>query len=271
MPGDGACDLTGVIPYTAIPQVYDPPAHVVATDNQRPVSASYPYYVGTSDDFYDPGYRAAHAYSSLESSLASGSVSAGTIAALQNNQTDSLAAQIVPQLLTALKSGALTPMEKSAASLLASWDDSMSENSAAATVWWQFWSDYLAVVFDPWWKADHVPVQQDRSGLLGGANLVPLVEDLQAWTLAAGTATSPVPPAQAALVATADAAFRGPSGKARGCFGRDARGVQQGRHAVVGAARRHAVDLDVGAGARAGVPVAGGRGRAGIRAASGGR
>jgi penicillin amidase len=213
MPGDGACDLTGVIPYTAIPQVYDPPAHVVATDNQRPVSASYPYYVGTSDDFYDPGYRAAHAYSSLESSLASGSVSAGTIAALQNDQTDSLAAQIVPQLLTALKSAALTPMEKSAASLLTSWDDSMSENSAAATVWWQFWSDYLAVVFDPWWKADHVPVQQDRSGLLGGANLVPLVEDLQAWTLAAGIAASSVPPAQAAVVATADAAFRGPSGK----------------------------------------------------------
>ena len=37
------------------------------------------------------------------------------------------------------------------------------------------------------------------------------------------------------------------------------------------AARRHAVDLGVGPDPLAGVPVAGGRGRAGIRTASGGR
>jgi penicillin G amidase len=216
MPGDGACDVTGVIPYTAIPQVYDPPSHVVATDNQRPVSASYPYYVGTSDDFYDPGYRAGHAYSSLESSIASGPVSAATIAALQDNLTDSLAQQIVPQLLAALKTASLTPMEKSAASLLTSWNDSMDENSAAATVWWQFWSEYVSVVFGPWWKSGHVPVQEDRPGLIDGVGLVPLDEDLQAWTLAAGTASSSVPPSQAAMIATADAAFRGPSGNGPG-------------------------------------------------------
>jgi penicillin amidase len=212
MPGGGACDVAGVVPYAAIPQVYDPPSHVVATDNQRPVGASYPYYVGTSDDFYDPGYRAAHAYASLESSLAGGPVSAGTIAALQNNVTDSLAQQIVPQLQGALKSASLTPMEKSAAALLAPWDDSMAQNSAAATVWWQFWSEYLVDVFGPWWQAGHVPVQADRPGLLVGPGIAPLDEDLQAWTLAAGTASSSIPPSQAAVVAIADAAFRGPSG-----------------------------------------------------------
>ena len=67
MSGAGQCDISGVIPYTAIPQVYDPPSHVVATDNQRPVAAGYPYYVGTSYDFYDAGYRAAHAYQTLGS------------------------------------------------------------------------------------------------------------------------------------------------------------------------------------------------------------
>ena len=65
MPGTGACDITGVIPYPAVPQAYDPPSHLIATDNQRPVSGDYPYYVGTALDFYDPGYRAAHAYSAL--------------------------------------------------------------------------------------------------------------------------------------------------------------------------------------------------------------
>src|SRR3984957_16121521 len=47
MTGAGQCDISGVIPDNAIPQVYDPPSHVVATDNQRPVAADYPYYVGT--------------------------------------------------------------------------------------------------------------------------------------------------------------------------------------------------------------------------------
>ena len=45
--------MVGVIPYAAEPQVYDPPGHVVATANQRPVGPSYPYYIGTSADFLD--------------------------------------------------------------------------------------------------------------------------------------------------------------------------------------------------------------------------
>ena len=48
MEGTGACDITGVIPYQAEPQAYDPPSHLIATDNQRPVSGDYPYYIGTA-------------------------------------------------------------------------------------------------------------------------------------------------------------------------------------------------------------------------------
>jgi penicillin G amidase len=72
----------------------------------------------------------------------------------------------------------------------------MSAGSTAATVWWTFWSDYLSAVFEPWWKAGHVPVGKDSADLAVTPNLAPLDEDLQAWTL-----TSPE-----------DAAFRGPSG-----------------------------------------------------------
>lgn len=207
MSGDGACDITGVIPYDAIPQAYDPPSHVVATDNQRPVAASYPYYVGTADDFFDPGYRAGHAYQALGSLAAgpSGLVSASSVAALQNSVTDSLAASIVPRLLAAVRSaGSLPADERLAASLLESWNYAMSADSAAATVWWTFWSDYLGEVFGPWWKAGHVPAGQDPDGLKVGPGLAPLVEDLQAWTVS--PAGNPV----------ADAAFRGPSGHGRG-------------------------------------------------------
>jgi penicillin G amidase len=193
MSGTGACDIDGVIPYNAIPQAYDPPLHVIADDNQRPVAASYPYYIGTSDDFFDPGYRAAYAYASLEKSEP---LSTASIAALQNSLTDSLAQAIVPKLLAALKPASLTSPERSAMSLLGSWNDSMAASSSAATVWWTFWTDYLTEVFGPWWAAGHVPTSLDPGNLSISADLAPLDEDLQAWTL-----SQPDNPA-----------FRGPSG-----------------------------------------------------------
>ena len=71
---------------------------------------------------------------------------------------DSLAASIVPRLRAVLASASsgLTPRERQAAGLLGSWNDQMSVNSAAATIWWQFWSEYLSQVFQPWWTAGHV-------------------------------------------------------------------------------------------------------------------
>jgi len=197
MPGTGACDVTGVIPYQAVPQVYDPPSHLIVTANQRPVTGAYPYYIGTSADFYDPGYRAAYACKYLSSHEP---LSASSVAALQNNLTDSLAERVLPSLLTALGSASLSSSERSVVSLLRSWDYTMAAGSAAATVWWTFWGDYLSTVFEPWWKAAKVPVGADVLGLGVGPSLVSLDEDLEAWTL-----TDP-----------SNAAFRGPSGHGPG-------------------------------------------------------
>jgi penicillin G amidase len=139
MPGTGACDVTGVIPSQAVPQVYDPPSHLIVTANQRPVTAAYPYYIGTSADFYDPGYRAAYAYRYLASHEP---LSAASVAALQNNVTDSLASRVLPSLLTVLGSASLSSSERAVVSLLSSWNYAMDAGSAAATVWWTFWNDY---------------------------------------------------------------------------------------------------------------------------------
>ena len=65
LPGTGADDVAGVIPYAAVPQVYDPRSHVIATANQRPVGPSYPYYLGTTANFFDAGYRADAEYAYL--------------------------------------------------------------------------------------------------------------------------------------------------------------------------------------------------------------
>ncbi len=180
MPGTGACDITGVIAFDAVPQVYDPPWHLIVTANQRPVTGAYPYYIGTTADFYDPGYRAAHAYSELR---ASEPLSMASIAALQNDLTDSLAQRVLPSLLAALRSASLTATQRSAAALLGSWNDVMDANSAAASLWWTFWGDYLSGVFEPWWKAARVPVGKDPLDLAVGPGLASLDEDLEAWTL----------------------------------------------------------------------------------------
>jgi penicillin G amidase len=180
-----------------VPQAYDPPSHLIVTANQRPVTAAYPYYIGTTGDFFDPGYRAAYAYQYL---AAHEPLSATSIAALQNNVTDSLAARVLPSLPTALGTASLSSSERSVVSALSSWNYAMDPGSAAATVWWTFWGDYLSGVFQPWWKAGKVPVGRDAQSLGVSAGLVPLDEDLEAWTL-----TDP-----------SNDAFRGPDGRGPG-------------------------------------------------------
>jgi penicillin G amidase len=180
LPGTGADDVAGVIPYRAVPQVYDPPGHVVVTANQRPVAASYPYYIGTSANFFDVPYRASEIYASLDGRSG---MSAASFAAVQNSVTDPLAVRIVPRLLAALRGQRLSPREQAAARLLTGWNAQMGDGSAAASLWWTFWTDYLSAVFQPWWTADRVPVRKDRPGLRVSAAQFSLDEDLETWTL----------------------------------------------------------------------------------------
>ena len=180
MPGTGACDVTGTIPYAAVPQVYDPPSHVVATANQRPVTAAYPYYIGTSADFFDPGYRAATIYAALRNRPAP--LTSASFAALQTSLTDQLAVRLVPALLAALQGTSLSSPERASVTLLHTWDDSMAKGSAAAALWWTFLGYYLRDTFQPWWTHAHVPVSKDPR-LAVTVYQFSLVEDLEAWTL----------------------------------------------------------------------------------------
>ena len=180
MPGTGADDVAGVIPYASVPQVYDPPGHVVATANQRPVGPTYPYYIGTSANFFDPGYRAGEIYASLRGQRA---MRPASFAAIQLSLTDRLAQQIVPRLLAALRGGHLSAQQQTAADLLHGWDATMAQDSAAAALWWTFWGDYLDAVFEPWWKAAKVPVHKDRAGLaISPQSQVSLDQVLASWT-----------------------------------------------------------------------------------------
>ncbi|MFE9681080.1 penicillin acylase family protein [Streptomyces sp. NPDC006285] len=177
--GTGDEDVVGTIPYEALPQSYDPPGHLIASTNQRPVTRDYPYYVGTSVDF-DPGYR----QSVIERfHTERGALTSEDYVTLQNDVTDDLAVELKPTLLTALDGMRLTGREREARDLLASWNHSMDADSPAASVWWTFLDAYLRGVFQPYWDEKKVPASEDPWILDLKRSPIPLREMLQYWTL----------------------------------------------------------------------------------------
>ena len=171
MPGTGENDVTGTIPYDAIPQAYNPPDGIIWSANQRQVTADYPYYIGTASNFFDPGYRANEIHRVLSQCSVAGifkqcptKLSAADMMSLQTDTRDFLASEMVPILLKSL-AGNAQPSDQTAINLLTNWNYKMDTNSAAASIWWTFWQTYISQSFDPWWKAKKVtfaPADQVR-------------------------------------------------------------------------------------------------------------
>jgi penicillin amidase len=203
LPGSGSADVAGVVPYAALPHSYDPPDHVIALAGQSPVTASYPYYLGTSANVRDPGDRAGTDYAALDRMSGIGP---GGLVALQARRASALAGRILPRLLAALRQAHLTPVQRQAISVLRGWNHVMAATSAAAAIWWTFWSDYLSATFGPWWRAAAVPVQADPAGLRVSPSQVGLAAALEHWTLA--DRSNPVFTPPGARVRTAAATMR---------------------------------------------------------------
>src|SRR5579859_2570639 len=182
MPGTGADDIAGVIPYTALPRVFDPPGHVIAVAGQRPVTAAYPYFIGTTASNRDVYHAAGRAYASL---ARRSRMSPPALAALQTSRADEVAAVTVPRLLAALHQAALTPAEQAAASVLRGWNHSMDGQSAGAGIWATFWQAYVSAAFMPWWRAATAQIGTiGRAGLNGQLDGLGLERALERWTLA---------------------------------------------------------------------------------------
>lgn len=97
LPGTGEADVIGSIPYDHVPQVYDPPDHLVFSANQRPVGNDYPYYIGPTWGQFDNGYRADEIYAELASKQ---QLSRQDLERMQNSTHDYLAGLIVPACST---------------------------------------------------------------------------------------------------------------------------------------------------------------------------
>jgi penicillin amidase len=192
MPGTGEYDVTGTVPYADIPQIYDPPGNVVWSANQRQVASDYPYYIGTASNFFDPGYRANEIHRVLSQDR---QLTATDMMALQTDTRDFLASEITPLLVQALATDQLTGGEQQVREMLTNWDYRMEVDSAAASVWWTFWQDYLSQTFDPWWRAQGVKV--DKQEVIDS-----LGQDLEAWTLGDTSNAAFTPPGGATQTAT---------------------------------------------------------------------
>jgi penicillin amidase len=183
MAGTGENDVIGTIPFDYIPQVYNPPSGFIWSANQRQVTSDYPYYIGTALNFAT-GYRSNEIFRVLSKGVnQGGKLSAADMMALQTDTRDFLAAEITPILLQAL-AGSQALRDQQAAQLLATWDYRMETDSAAATIWWTFWQEYIAQSFEPWWKAKKVSV--DRAELNDA-----LGQYLEALALAGKTVCTP--------------------------------------------------------------------------------
>ncbi len=183
LPGTGEADIVGSIPFEAVPQVYDPPDHIVFSANQRPVGNTYPYYLGTTWDHFANGYRANEIYATLASTQ---QLTVQDMERMQNSTHDYLAGLIVPELLKTLRTASLSGSEQQAEALLHSWNEQMDASSPAASLWWTFWTRYLADTFEPWWNASHVPVAAHPDLLVGPSQFSldgVMDEDVEAWTL----------------------------------------------------------------------------------------
>lgn len=179
LPGSGEADVVGSIPYMAVPQVYDPTDHMVLSTNQRPVGHGYPYYIGTTWNDFDTGYRADEVFAELSSKT---QLTLQDMERIQNSTHDYLAGLIVPHLLSTLRQNPLSRIGRQAQALLKSWNADMNVNSPAASIWWTFWTHYVIDTFQPWWQALHVPTARHPE-LTVGTYQAPLDEDLEAWTL----------------------------------------------------------------------------------------
>ena len=179
LPGTGKSDILGSIPYNAIPLIYDPPDHLVFSANQQPVANNYPYYIGTTWNFFDDGYRADEIYAELTSKQ---QLTVQDMERMQNSTHDYLASLIVPDLLKTLQKASLSSSEQQAKALLQSWNENMDVTSPAASIRWTFWTHYMADTFELWWQTYNVP-STAHPDLAVQPGQTSLDEDLETWTL----------------------------------------------------------------------------------------
>ncbi len=135
-------DWTGYIPFSALPNEYNPSQGFIVTANNAVVGPTYPYTLTTDWDY---GYRAQRITQDIQRLTANGhKMSVADMASIQNDNYNPEAALLVPYLL-GLKTDAFT---QPAQNLLKHWDYTQPVTSGAAAYYNAVWSEILKMTFE---------------------------------------------------------------------------------------------------------------------------
>jgi penicillin amidase len=123
----GVNEWTAWVPFEKLPRLYNPPAHMIVTANNRPVPEDCPVFLGRE---WQPPYRAERITELLR---AKAKLSPDDMAAIQGDTLSGQARQLLPELLALAGQG--DPGEGDALALLRSWDCNMRPESPAAALY----------------------------------------------------------------------------------------------------------------------------------------
>lgn len=136
-----AYDWTGYIPFSALPNEYNPAQGFIVTANNAVVGPTYPYTLTTDWDY---GYRSQRITDDIQRLTSNGhKISVSDMASIQDDSYNPEAALLTPYLLK-LKTDAFT---KPAQALLKNWDYTQPATSGAAAYYNAVWAEILKLTF----------------------------------------------------------------------------------------------------------------------------
>ncbi|KAI9450328.1 acyl-homoserine-lactone acylase [Russula earlei] len=147
MPADSGYRWQGYIPNAENPQLYNPAEGYVSSANQMAVDSTYPYYLGSANNF--PPYRGWIINHKL---AAMHGITIKDMEAMQTDNEDVFAEMARPVLLKLLDQGRLTEAEKKYLDFYIAWnlrDDIGEQGPTIFNAWWdnlkqQTWGDEYA-------------------------------------------------------------------------------------------------------------------------------
>jgi penicillin amidase len=147
-------DWQGFIPFDELPQSLNPSQGFLVAANNRPVNASYPYYLGAA---FTSAHRAQRITQLLNASTNL------SLAAMRSIQLDTYSLNgaaikdIVAGVVLNKTSPTSSPAVHTAATYLQSWDCQTTTDSIGATIWITFLPKFMDATFSDEFTGAHLP------------------------------------------------------------------------------------------------------------------
>ncbi len=129
-------DWQGFVAFDSLPKVYNPPSDMIVTANNKIVSDAYPYFLSS---LWEPPSRAERITELLN---ATDKFSAEAFEKMQTDVVSPHAREMTAFLLSALSNDTV-PSHQRALTLLKNWDYEFSPSSIAATIYAQWFKQFL--------------------------------------------------------------------------------------------------------------------------------